>query len=288
MAKQKTETVEITMDEQCGDLSSGRIDDKAVQMALRTAETPNVMTAHAGAVVCGGTIWLPACEDLLRLCQGVINSVYEHRHLRGGLVLLIVRDKASDAEAMAAGKSILGGKGVKATPQMRLMSRIGRGLKVPADFVVWINQAWMEYIHAVEKDADGVWRLCRDAEPLRKVFALLDHELCHCGAKITGEYIEPGEVDDVVQDLGPRHLSTEWQITNEDGGVLVRSYKKPEVGEYVFCGRKHDLEEFNGVICRHGAWSRNLQVLVDEIAARSPLPLFDGSAETTKKARAQG
>jgi len=262
-----------------------RLEDGQIEQAFAAAtETPNVMTAAAGAVVCGGTIWMPACGDLQRLCQAVINTVYEHRHLRGGLVLLVLRDKTADSDALDNGKIILGGKGVKATPQMRLMSRIGRGLKSPADFVVWLNHVWLEHIGAVEKDDDGVWRLVRDAETLRRVFALIDHELCHCGAKIVGEYIEPGKVDGFVQELGTRHISTERDIVDEKGRILVRSYKKPEVGEFVFCGRKHDLEEFNGVIRRHGAWSSNLQALVDEIAVAAPMPLFDDAAAPLKKA----
>jgi hypothetical protein len=68
---------------------------------------------------------------------------------------------------------------------------------------------------------------------------------------------------------------------------LVRSYKKPEVGEYVFCGRKHEVEEFNGVIVRHGVWSDNLQVLVDEVAESAALPLFDADA-AAQLAVAQG
>ena len=259
-------------------VKTGTIEAAAVLKALKVKATPNVMTAEAGAVVCGNTIWLPACEDLRRLCQGVIDSVDEHRHLRAGLVLLILRQKGSDADTVAKGGQVIAGKGIKASPQMRLMSRIGRGLKNPADFVVWLNLTWLEHVGAISQDSDdgGLWKLTREPELLGKVFALLDHELCHCGAKIVGEFVAPGNVAAVVEELGPRHLSTERHIVDEYGDVLVRSYKKPEVGEYVYCGRKHDLEEFNGVICRHGAWSPNLTALVDEIA-ENRMPLFDGT-----------
>lgn len=70
--------------------------------------------------------------------------------------------------------------------------------------------------------------------------ALLDHELCHCAVKRDDEGFP--EVDESGRNV--------WRI------------------------RKHDLEEFEGVVRRHGLWKRDVVSFVRAAAETNRQPLF--------------
>lgn len=84
-----------------------------------------------------------------------------------------------------------------------------------------------------------------------KKLALLDHELCHAA---------PAESDD---------------------GELIYD----ERGKQVFRTRKHDIEEFQGVVARHGLYKRDLERFAEVILKKKRQPLF---ADTDKGAASAG
>ncbi|MCE5277156.1 MAG: putative metallopeptidase [Planctomycetaceae bacterium] len=70
--------------------------------------------------------------------------------------------------------------------------------------------------------------------------ALIDHELCHCD-------VSKDKTDEVKMDSLGRPI---WRI------------------------RKHDVEEFQEVIARHGAWTLNLQSFA-QMLDQAPQPLLE-------------
>jgi hypothetical protein len=75
-----------------------------------------------------------------------------------------------------------------------------------------------------------------------QMHALLDHELCHC------------------------------EISKDTNGEP----KTDERGRVVYRIRKHDVEEFQDVVARHGMWKGDLEKFADAIADKSSRPLLDG------------
>jgi hypothetical protein len=70
--------------------------------------------------------------------------------------------------------------------------------------------------------------------------ALVDHELCHAAEAIDNDGM-------------PKYDTR---------------------GRRVFRIRKHDIEEFNAVVLRHGVWKRDLQFFAQALAAADKKPLF--------------
>jgi hypothetical protein len=145
-----------------------------------------------------------------------------------------------------------------------------------ADFIIRLNGDWL---HAVGWPAG---RNGKKAEPGTRnpedlALAQIDHELCHCGAKIAGEFVKPADLAGFVEGLGDDHIET-CQDVKRDKAVLVRYYWRGESGGYAWVLRKHDVEEFHGVIERHGAWDSQLMRLVDVLVEREDLPLLREAA----------
>lgn len=74
--------------------------------------------------------------------------------------------------------------------------------------------------------------------------ALVDHELCHAA----------GVVDD-------------------DGA------KYDERGRRVFRSRKHDIEEFYGIVQRHGCYKRDLELFAEALLKKRKTPMFMAEME---------
>jgi hypothetical protein len=75
---------------------------------------------------------------------------------------------------------------------------------------------------------------------IEKKRALVDHELCHAG----GAYDEEGP-------------------------------KYDERGRRVFRMRKHDIEEFQAIVHRHGCYKKDLEVFAETLLERRSKPLLD-------------
>jgi hypothetical protein len=88
-----------------------------------------------------------------------------------------------------------------------------------------------------------VWE---DAEfTTEKKLALIDHELCHAAPAISE--------DDGTQKLDSKGR-LQWRI------------------------RQHDIEEFRGVVERHGCYKADLERFARALVKREDLPLFEGEA----------
>lgn len=75
--------------------------------------------------------------------------------------------------------------------------------------------------------------------------ALLDHELCHAAVAL-----------------------------DEDGEI-----KQDEGGRTVYRIRKHDVEEFNAIVKRHGLWTHQLQAIAKNIIDKQERPLLRAMGE---------
>jgi len=226
--------------------------------------TKNVLALESAGFDDGKTVWAVACAGLRAIAQNLIDHVDDHAHLQGAKILLLVKSSEAQKAKLAKGDRCVIGKASRANPQLKLLSRIGRGMEQMADFVVWLNGDWLDGVGATD-DRGSECELGGLTDGLRSAIALIDHELMHCSAKIAGEFVQPDELDAFVQDLGKSHIETCKDITKPDGSVLVRYYAKNKAGGYDFKMRRHDVEEFSGVVERHGAWDRCLRRLVDVI-----------------------
>ena len=191
-----------------------------------------------------------AGDEIRAMAQNIIECVAEHKHLRAARILILVVHADSIRKKLEAGEWVSIGKAGKAKPRDRVLARLA-GDKVEMDFVITLAGDWLDTLNLMT------------AEGLKSLAGLLDHELCHCGAKIAREFVHIDSVDGYVEDLGKdRHAETCKDIRNDDDFVLVRYYVTKD-GDYQFCMNKHEVEEFNGVACRHGGYTRQLARLGD-------------------------
>jgi len=75
--------------------------------------------------------------------------------------------------------------------------------------------------------------------------ALMDHELCHAAA-----------------------------VSNDDGAVYDERERR------VFRTRKHDIEEFNAIVQRHGCYKHDLEVFAEALLKKRKTPMFDSTEST--------
>jgi len=232
--------------------------------------TPNVASPPVVAVEHGSKTIAVAPGELRSIAQNLIETVDEHKHLRmgGATILMVVERSEATRRKLEGGQRVSIGKASKAAAYVRLLfgetDGDGRAPRRP-DFVVRICGDWLDLV------AD-------DEDRRAKIVALVDHELCHCGPKVAGKFVDPGRLDAYVADLGDDHLETLADVTDEDGHVLVRSIARDDVGHITWKIRKHDIEEFHGVAQRHGSWDTSLAKLVDVLVEDEPTPLLDAAA----------
>ena len=253
------------------------LDDKILEkLVSKRKVTKNVLALESSGFDDGKTVWNIACAQLRAIAQNLIGHIDDHLPLRTAKILLLVKSSELQKARLGAGERCVIGKASKANPQMKLLSRIGRGAEQMADFVVWLNGDWLDAAGATQSRGtactlDGL------TEGLGKAAALIDHELMHCSARIAGTFVAPDLVDGFVQNLGKDHIETCADITrSKDDAVLIRYFARNKSGGYDFKMRRHDVEEFTGVVDRHGAWGRRLQRLVDVIVESEPT-LFAGA-----------
>ena len=93
-----------------------------------------------------------------------------------------------------------------------------------------------------------------------------------------GEYIKDDILETFVEGLGTRYIETCHDIHNSKGHTLIRYQHADKAGRVSFKMRRHDIEEFNGVVARHGAWNSKVAKLVDVMVENQPT-LFDRPAK---------
>jgi len=225
-----------------------------------------------------GNVWnevdgiIPADKRFCDLAQNIIDSFDEHIHLRKARILLLVRHSDSDKKKLEAGTKISVGHAKKMNCKLRaLMASLcsvsltakSKIKSQTADFVVTLSGDWL----------DGVGALCEgkeleDCEGVRKAAALIDHELSHCSAVIAGKTVSEEGAAIEIESLSDAFLERCDGVAGP-GNVFIRYYKLKN-GRYQWKMRKHDLEEFTGVVKRHGPWDKTLRKLVDVIEEWTP------------------
>lgn len=195
-------------------------------------------------------IEIVVADEMVRaMAQNYIDHVGEHKHLNAARILILVVHADAVKKKLEAGEWVSIGRAAKANPRDKVLARLA-GEKVEMDFVITLAGDWIDTLNLATE------------EGLKALGGLLDHELCHCGAKTAGEYIHYDSIDGYVQDLGKRHVETCQDVKNADGFVLIRFYQTKD-GDYQFCMRRHDVETFTGVAQRNGAHTRELGRLID-------------------------
>ena len=237
-------------------------DEELKKLCKKRAATPNVLGPEVPPWSDGKKTLAVAAESLRAIAQNCIEQIHEHRHLKTARILLLVEASEAAAKKLDQGERIVAGKAGKATPRDKLLS--GQGQKERADFVVKLSGTYLERVAEEHPDQTD-----------RMTAALIDHELLHCGAKIAGKFVDPEELELFVQNRGDDWLETCRDVEDEEGKILVRFYARDKEGSFVWKMRRHDVEEFEGVAARHGAWDRHLGRLIDELEKDEGKTLFD-------------
>lgn len=226
--------------------------------------TKNILAPHCDPVTVGKRTWALADGILRSVAQNCIDDENVHRHLRGAKILLLIRHGEADKKKIQTGglERHLG-HAQKAAAVMRFVSAMGLGAERQADFVIWLNGPWLESLG---------WREGLRIPPAsqRPIAASIYHELSHCGAQRAGAFVAETELDVFLAGLGPRLIEVCHHVVDDKGRKLVRYYKSAE-GHLVWTMRHHDIEEFNEVLERFGAWRDCLQRLVDVLEEIEPL-----------------
>ncbi len=223
----------------------------------------------------------PAPEQLRCFAQNLIDNVREHRHLKGAKILLVCEASESTAKKLTKGERVKIGNARRTSPLQRVMCS-GRQTEAERkkprddaekslfdlpgfDFIVTLSSDWLATTGYLDGEEEGY----------RKALALIDHELLHCGVKIIGSFIRPEELAQFVQNLGDSHVETCNDVQDVKTGKILVRYMSTKGKRYEWKLRKHDLEEFNGVVGRWGAWDRSVARLVDEVIKNDDTPLLD-------------
>ncbi len=246
-------------------------------------KTPNILSPSAAQFSDGKQTIAVANGHLRGFAQGLIDNVDNHRHLKQAQILLLVKTMASTAKKIERGEVFTAGQASKTSPMTKMLSCIGSAPKHQADFVVWISGDWMDAIGITEKG--GAEIVVTTDELTAKAIALIDHELMHCAAKIAGEYIDPDVLHSFREGLGDRHIETCPEIVNDKDHVLVRYEFCNTEGKPEFKIRKHDIEEFNDIIARHGAWDAKIEKMVDVMIEHQPTLFNQPKAASKKKTK---
>lgn len=217
----------------------------------------------------------PAPPPIRRLAQELIDTIPEHRHLRKAKILLLIRTSESDKGGKPEKpKRISLGHAKKTTPILKaLASLAGKKIERP-DFFVTLTGAWLEEIGLIG-EVPGQVAAAPKPEALRQLRGLLDHELSHCGVVIAWQFIAPDGVALFVKGLGDRWIETRTEIKDSEDNVLVRYMKADDDNQIKYKVRKHEVEDFPGVIERNGAWCPGAAALVDVVEKAKDKGLFD-------------
>jgi hypothetical protein len=237
-------------------------------------DTANIIAPAAEPETSASEVVGVAGMELRQIAQGLICEVREHRHLQHARILLLLVGKESVADGLAAGKRVCIGKAAKARPLDRLLAAVETGREIDDDGAEHVERARPDFVVRLSMDylnAIG-WPEKTESRPLAA--ALIDHELSHCGARIAGEFVDVKEVADREAELGDDLVETCRDVKDATGAILVRYYHRDKEGRLKWCVRKHDVEEFAGVVERHGPCGRDLLRLVDVLIKQEDLPLL--------------
>jgi hypothetical protein len=220
---------------------------------------------------------MPADKRIQDLTQAIIDSVDDHKHLRKARILVLIKQSDSAAKKLEDGQRVVCGHAQKASSRFKaiMASTLSVSCKdkkktLTADFILTLSGDYLDLIGALCDGGDLV-----DCPGVRRAAALIDHELCHCSAIIAGKNVPLSEKEPTLNELGDAFLDT--SEPDSDGFVFIRYYKLKN-DRFQWKMRKHDLEEFAGVVERNGAWCpavRKMEDVIEEMSEEQR-SLFDG------------
>jgi hypothetical protein len=243
------------------------LDDKTIKKLLTPRkQTKNIISLDVPDLTIEDKTLMIACPELRAMAQNLIENIEEHRHLRSANILLLVKTDTKTADKIYSGAVVEYGKAAKANPIVKLVC--GRAA---ADFIITLSGDILDFLGCTTSGGKSWAGGAGGDEKEKDALAMLDHEMLHCGAKTHGIFIERSDLKKAIEDLGTKYIETCEDIVREsDDAVLVRYYLVKERG-YEFCSRKHDIQEFRGVIQRWGMWTNMLKCFAGAITEEEPL-----------------
>lgn len=213
-----------------------------------------------------------------RICwwaQNIISQISDHRHLKGSKILLLIKVNPLLDKKMRAGEVVVLGQASKPSQVGILLSRIGGKKPQGIDFVITLSGDWLRAAGVFDDDfavkAD-------DMTAISQAMGIIDHELMHCSAEIAGQYISDAARPLFLKDIGSRHIETCEDVKCPDtGDPLVRYYTLDKEKKFKYKMRRHDIEEFFGIIDRWGNRNRHMAKLIDVLKRNEKL-LFEDAA----------
>ena len=151
------------------------------------------------------------------------------------------------------------------TPPYKLLERVRKHHEPTADAVISLAW-WMEV--ATDKDGHTALGKCVKSSDLQRELHNTDFVIL-----LNREIWEDAEfTDDKRRALLDHELSHAAVATDSEGAQRFDDSGRP-----VWRIRKHDIEEFQAVVHRHGCWKRDLEVFADALTRKKRTPLFNGA-----------
>ncbi len=235
---------------------------------------PNILRPDVPGLANKGKRLFIAPMEICTWAQNIINRIPEHRHLKEATVMLLISTSPGVAKKLRNGEIVTVGKAAKAGDKEKMLSMMGSKDASP-DFIITLSGDWLRTAGILDDDLKV--RDC-DLATASRGMSLVDHELLHCGANIAGQFIAPDLQDEFIKQLGGRHIETCKDVLADDGSgdELVRYYQIKDK-KYIWKMRKHDIQEFFGVVDRWGKSNRQVGKLVD-VVKKNEKTLFGTAA----------
>ena len=257
------------------------LDDKTLKRLTKPLkETPNILALDLQPARTGSKRLAIATAEVRSIAQNLIDTVDGHAHLKthDAVILMLIERSEATANKLDAGERVSIGKASRASGEMRLLAAVGGGDGTEPDrpnFRISLSGDWID-------------RLSADPDRERKITALIDHELSHCSAKVAGSFVSRAELGTFLINLSAHrtHIETCDAVQDDVGKILVRYWATDPQGRLMWKMKKHEVEEFHGVIRRHGAWDGGLSTLVDVLVEHEGPGLFEAAGRRGDSAAA--
>lgn len=239
---------------------------KISKLRVACKKRPNILIPDTPGIDDGDKQLFVAPKVICDWTQNMINQIAEHSHLKEAIVAVLIKVDPGDAKKLNKGEVVSVGKAKMAGEWVKLLTAVDK--KVAAvNFVITLSGEWLRMIGLMDND----FKVCaEDIATISQAMSLLDHELLHCGAKIAGQFISKKNMPDFIKGLGGRHIETCDDIECPDSGDKLVRYYEIKDKKFIWKMRKHDIQEFNGIVSRWGKCNRQIGRLVDVIKESQP------------------
>ena len=202
-----------------------------------------------------------APERICGWAQNIIDQIPDHAHLKGSKILLLIKVNPQLDKKMKAGEVVVLGQASKPGPVGILLTRVGGKKAKGIDFIITLSGDWLRAAGVFDDDYSVK---ADDMATIARAMGLIDHELMHCSAEIAGQFISKADRPLFLKDIGARHIETCEDVKCPDtGDPLVRYYTLDTDKKFKYKMRRHDIEEFFGIIDRWGNRNRQMSKLID-------------------------